>query len=122
MLKGEDEEEERVEDSCRGSREVREDSHLFVCLFVAVCQLLMGNNTSFGLTLSCIENFEMEQELEESTTIQLIWEYQRFQEGLGWGAGPHLLSEDPGRFSSYDRKIFGSTLQVKAFSFSLFLF
>jgi hypothetical protein len=75
----------------------------------------MGNAES-GDWAACIENMDRDyhfaEEEEESSNVQIIWEFQRYQKGVGWGAGDYLNSNDPGRFSSYDRKFFGNTLQV----------
>jgi hypothetical protein len=82
----------------------------------------MGNDSSSpGWTVSCIENLDKEHSFaeyeEESENIQIIWEFQRYQKGVGWGAGDHFDRGDPGRFSSFDRKVFGNTLQVIIFSY-----
>jgi hypothetical protein len=82
----------------------------------------MGNAHDHGdWAVTCIENMDRDyhfaEEEEESANVQIIWEFQRYQKGVGWGAGDNFNSNDPGRFSSYDRKIFGNTLQVFLFYF-----
>jgi hypothetical protein len=77
----------------------------------------MGNDSSSpSWSVSCIENLDTEHPSieyeEESENVQCIWEFQRYKNGVGWGAGDNFEGGDPGRFSSFDQKAFGNTLQV----------
>lgn len=73
----------------------------------------MGNGHPNSWAVSCIDqDSHFPEEEAESEYVQIIWEFQRYREGVGWGAGDNFYPGDPGRFSSFDRKIFGNTLQV----------
>jgi len=45
-----------------------------------------------------------------TTKIQILWEFQRFDPALGWGAGKNFETNDPGRWATEDETSFGDTL------------
>lgn len=79
------------------------ESNLFVCF---------EDNTSDENTELNASDGEVQGDNVEDD--QLVWEFQRFQPNTGWAAGGNFNSADPGRYASYNRKIFGESLQTVA--------
>lgn len=79
----------------------------------------MGNSPDKGLFSCAMEtqadsSEDDDEELEKPKFTgyeQIVWEFQRYKENIGWGAGNNFEPNDPGRYSNYYGTLWGDTLE-----------